>query len=88
MSAEYCGKFPLTQTLAWISVDKNRVMLPRNSIGVANRIRVLEFKRFVQFAALRTTGAIHIGVVGINEAAFIAAENAVVTFGGTKAAPT
>jgi hypothetical protein len=32
---------------------------------------------FIQLAALRTAGAIHVGVIGIDEATLIAAEDAI-----------
>jgi hypothetical protein len=46
----------------------------------------LERHRLVHLAALRAAGTVHVRVVGINEAAFCAAEHAVFGIGRTKPA--
>jgi hypothetical protein len=38
-----------------------------------------QVNRLIGFAALGTAGAIHVGIVGINKAAFLAAKNPVFT---------
>src|SRR6478609_5370943 len=65
------------------------------SVGCANsrgklagwRVRASKLDRFVQLAALGTAGAVHVGVVGVNQTAFLAAENPVLTLAGPEAPP-
>ena len=46
---------------------------------------MLKLNRFIEGAALRTTGAIHIGIVRVNETAFLTAKDVVGAGGRTEA---
>src|SRR5579872_3195553 len=69
----------------WLQFPRQIIMTNFSALGPDCNPRDLEFNRVVQPPALRTARTVHIRVVGINQAALLAAKNMV--FAGRRPEP-
>src|SRR5208283_3074980 len=66
-----------------ISKERENYQLGRN----LQALNSLKFNRLIQLAALGASGTVHVGIVGIDEAAFAAAKDVVFRVGRAEAPP-